>query len=58
MISAVSHNFSFLAAAFRITSCAFIIRSISAAGICCSLPSTAHGFSQPLLSKADISFAN
>jgi hypothetical protein len=30
-----SHHFSFPAVVFRITSCAFIIRSISAAGICC-----------------------
>jgi hypothetical protein len=34
MISAASHHFSFPAIAFNTTSWIFIIRSISAAGIC------------------------
>jgi hypothetical protein len=33
------------------TSCSFIIRSISAAGICCSTASTSPSFSHPLLDR-------
>src|SRR5580700_9122838 len=57
MISAASHHFNFPAIAFRITSCIFIIRSISAAGICSSVRSTPPSFSHPAL-QADISLAN
>ena len=64
MISAASHHFSLPAIAFKITSCAFIIRSISAAGICCSMASTPFSFSHPrfkrtfhLLIEADNSHA-
>jgi hypothetical protein len=48
IISAASHHFSFPAAAFNITSCAFIIRSVSAAENCSSLLPTAHSLPQPL----------
>ncbi|MDQ2776723.1 MAG: hypothetical protein M3Y57_17660, partial [Acidobacteriota bacterium] len=51
IISAASHHFSLPAAAFNITSCAFIIRSISAAGICCSSGSPPFSFSHPLLKQ-------
>src|ERR1700746_3756935 len=37
--------------AFKITSCIFIIRSISAAGICSSVLSTPNSFSHPLLKR-------
>ncbi len=43
IISAAFHHFSFPAAAFGFTSCAVIVRSTSAFGICCSVHSTAHG---------------
>jgi hypothetical protein len=51
MISAASHHFNFPAIAFKITSCIFIIRSISAAGICSSVLSTPPSFSHPLLKR-------
>jgi hypothetical protein len=51
IISAASHHFSLPAAAFNITSYAFIIRSISAAGICCSSASTPFSFSHSILKQ-------
>src|SRR6202035_2264283 len=57
IISAASHHFNFPAIAFKITSCIFIIRSISAVGICPSVFSTPPSFPHPLL-QADISLAN
>src|SRR3954471_24110946 len=64
MISAASHHFSLPAMAFKITSCIFITRSISAAGNCCSMASTSSSFSRPpfertfhLLIEADKSHA-
>src|SRR4030081_3634227 len=48
MISAASHHFSWPAIAFKITSWIFIIRSVSADGICCSVACTPPSFSHPL----------
>jgi hypothetical protein len=57
IISAARIHVSLPAIASEIASCIFIIRSISAAGKCCSMASTSTSFSQPL-SQADISLAN
>src|SRR5882762_763004 len=48
MISAASHHFSLPAIAFKTTSWIFIIRSVSADGICCSVACTPPSFSHPL----------
>jgi hypothetical protein len=54
IISAASHHFSFPAIARKITSCTFIVRSITAWLYCPSLLSTAITFSHPAFShKAD-----
>jgi hypothetical protein len=44
IISAASHHFSLPAIAFKITSCIFIIRSVSSGGIRCLTPSTSTSF--------------
>src|SRR5215467_14075380 len=51
MISAASHHFNCPAMAFKITSWIFIIRSVSAAGICCSVSFTPPSFSHPLFKR-------
>jgi hypothetical protein len=51
MISAAAIHVSLPAIAFKITSCSFIIRSASAAGICCSMASTSSSFSHPRLDR-------
>lgn len=56
-ISAACHHVIFLARARKITSCTFIVRSISPAEIR-SMPSSGFGDSVPFGSKAANSFAN